>query len=369
MNRKQYILGLVSVVIVALGIFVYIRGRKSNPPQQAAQPLPVVKTVFVRNPSTQNGAGPYGSQPDTLLIWDLTNNKQIKKIAANLSPLQDSQYQLGPDDNVYFYNTSDKQVEFVNGAGQISKLGFTAGSGDPTNSFLFSPDQTKIAWVSSDFSTAGKKTNVVSTIWSADLNGANKQQLDQKTFTGSTYLKLFRWSDRLYFSEEPNGIGDAVFGGMHNLWAYDFNSKSASKLIDPGADGLVTDLSWDNSTVAFVNGPLGKQRLNFTNLKFGPEQGYDLSLAEFKGGGDVLFSPDGRFVVYDQAHEDRANERFRTVKLQRASGEQTVILDQKTPILRLQRWVDNNTLLLEDTNGVDKYLLNLDGTNLRKIAL
>ncbi len=252
------------------------------------------------------------------------------------------------------YNPSDGAPPTVYevGADGIRKLEFTTPEGSATlNGIAVWPGDGaqpgRIAWSAADFTGgAGVRTQ----LFISNVDGSDRRLVAEQTSSEGWHFVPFGWSadgQRLYYSEEPLGLGGYIlFGGESSLSVYDL-ATGASRVLLPRGEHIicVDDLSPDETRVA-----LGCMGIEIVDLRTGATQTvpYPIDAPQPGQSGNGLFSPAGDRLAYGLARGDYENEQgWIAVSDSNFASTRIVAASESGAYYHPVAWLDDNTLALE----------------------
>ncbi len=166
----------------------------------------------------------------------------------------------------------------------------------------------------------------------------------------------------IWFTKRPWGIGgDIVFDPFGELFYYDYANREVKEILDvkQGFQGLALDLSL---TASVDNVTPGQGFIKVFNIETNRTTSVPLDASSDRGGGNVEFSPDNRFIAWMEASGFQMSEtpnfhcRIRVSQLGDIPGlvwdvTDTALADALgyAPVSRLKPvgWLDNQTALIE----------------------
>lgn len=265
-------------------------------------------------------------------------------------------YALGPD--------GARHLDFIQGVSP----GFAAWT-DPASG------ETRLAW--DQFTFDGASAQVTSHIYVGDPEGVQARAVLTETATQPPQaLRVVGWSadgTRLFYSQEPVGLGGyLLFGGLTNLWAFDWQT-GATEVVWEGLEGgfiCGDDFTEDLTRVAHH---CGLSQISVQAVGSGSPDAV-LPPPEVAAEAGVLgrarFSPGADRLAFGVARNDPENEQGWVAVSDTLSGPARLVATADPgEYFDVIDWLDDDTLLLQSSGVVPGvWLVDASGSDLRRVA-
>lgn len=242
-------------------------------------------------------------------------------------------------DRLYYWDELLEKAFYVTPDGAVHEIPAPAGT---LADFKVAPDASQIAWGVFDSDDTGVTTRIVL----SNGEGEGARVVTEKRFTyeeGTRNLIPFAWSPdlrTLYVAQRYWGIGGYIlFDILPDPLTLDVATGELRSLNI--TECSLVALSPDGNTLAYLVDADDHLDLILRDLRTGNEQ----RIAGTPGhhqAGDLLFSPDSRYLAYAEALGIPESEAFFLRRVEVASGAVvTLIADERTDEFDVAGWVGN----------------------------
>ncbi|MBN1921458.1 MAG: zinc-ribbon domain-containing protein [Anaerolineae bacterium] len=242
-------------------------------------------------------------------------------------------------DRLYYWDELLETVFYVTPDGGIHEIPSPPGT---MADFAVAPDASMIAWGMYDSDDDGVTARVTLT----DGEGGQARVLTEQRHTheeGARNLIPFAWSPNLstlYVAQRYWGIGGYIlFDILPQPMTLDVATGATQSL--NATDCSLVALSPDGNTLAYLVEADDHQDLILRDLRTNNEQRVTGTPGHFQAG-DLLFSPDSRYLAYAEALGNPESEAFSLRRVEVSSGAvETLIADERTDTFNVAGWVGN----------------------------
>jgi len=242
-------------------------------------------------------------------------------------------------DRLYYWDELLESVFYVTPDGGTHQIPSPPGT---MADFAIAPDASAIAWGMFDSDDAGVTARVVLT----NGEGEETRVLTEQRYThdeGARNLIPFAWSPDLntvYVAQRYWGIGGYIlFDILPQPMTLDVATGAMQSL--DATDCSLVALAPDGNTLAYLVEADDHQDLILRDLRSGNEQRVAGTAGHFQAG-DLLFSPDSRYLAYAEALGNPENEAFSLRRVEVQSGAvETLVTDERTDTFDIAGWVGN----------------------------
>jgi len=330
------------------------------PTDTAAPPTAAPTAIPATQPPEGTGGGGEGQNGPALVWRNVTGDPAVFTVADpasgatlttfSVAGLAEWHGQWVGGDSVFYLDDANQVVHRVGFDGQVTDLP-AVNSGGPTfeGAFLPSPDGARMAWGTSVFAPGNAAGDTHIQLKVANVDGSGEQTvLDEWLKDESILPTPMAWSPdgkSLYFSRVPYGIGGYIlFWGGPNLYRADLTTGLIAEVLPEQGCLCAMAISPDGSTLAYMPGydPI---KLVLRDLSTGVERATDVDAAHMQAGS-VLWSPDGKSLVYTMALSNPDKEAYSIVRVDAATLAQTPLVQDDARLLETVAWTDANTVWL-----------------------
>ena len=297
----------------------------------------------------------YKSDPPMIAIVDpATGAEQGSFAAPGLTELSSPRVG-GPF--VFYLDQSSQIVKRVGFEGSVTELRFiTSGTDYFQGDYLPSSDGTVIAWGTSVFDTSGGNDTHI-TLNVANVDGSEQKAiLDERLKDVSILPQPIQWSPDgkfLYYTDEPYGIGGYIlFWGGPDLKRVDVQSGTITEILPDTGCLCPMTVSPDGTTVAYIAG-YGPLELVLHDVATGDERRLSVDAGHLQAG-DIVWSPDGKALVYTMAisnFENPESEKYAIARVDAATLSQTILIPDDQRLLQTAVWPTVNAVWLNDKDN------------------
>lgn len=242
-------------------------------------------------------------------------------------------------DRLYYRDELLESVFYVTPDGGVHEIPSPTGT---VADFEVAPDANLIAWGVFDSDEASVTARVVVT----DGEGGQARTVTEMRFTydeGARNLIPFAWSPdlkTLYVAQRYWGIGGYIlFDILPEPMTLDVATGVTQSLEATGCN--LVALSPDGNVLAYMVEAEDHQNLILRDLRTGAERQITGTPGHFQAG-DLVFSPDSRFLAYAEALGDPTAEAYSLRRVDVTSGAtETLIADERTDSFDVAGWVGN----------------------------
>lgn len=334
---------------------------------QAAPPTVVVEIpTAVPAAGTPDGTGG-GGEAAFVLLADYAPDPPLISVVDPATGVEQSSFSApglgelssprvgGPF--LFYLDQSSQLVKRVGFDGAVTELRFiTSGTDYFQGDYRPSPDGAMIVWGTSVFAPgAGNATQV--TLKVANVDGSDERTILDETLQDVSILpQPFQWSPDgkyLYYTDEPYGIGGYIlFWGGPDLKRVDAAAGGVTQILPDTGCLCAMAVSPDGATAAYITGS-GPLELALYDIAAGNERRAPID-AGYLQAGDIVWSPDGRALVYTMAISNFENpdaERYAVVRVDVDVLSQTLLIPDDDRLLRTAAWPVAGAVWLNDKNG------------------
>jgi WD40-like Beta Propeller Repeat len=357
-------------------VVINVPTRAPTQPATATAP-PVVEPTPTTEPAIEPTADDSGSGgggvDNVVLLTDLQTNPPTITVADPFTGKTQSTFEApgmglyslprvgGPF--VFYLNPDTQVINRVGFDGAVTELPFI-NSGGPSfeGDYLPSPDGTMIAWGTSTFDTStGADTHITLNVAWAD--GSDQQVLVDEYLSDSSPLpQPIQWSADgryFYYTNIPYGIGGYIlFGGGPDLHRVDVETGEIIEILPDTGCLCPMRVSPDGKTVAYIPGA-GTLDFVLHAIESGEERKAEIDPGHLQAG-HILWSPDGRTLIYTMAisnFENTEAEQYAIVRVDAATLEQTVIVRNNEALYDAVLWPVADVVWVMDKGG-NAWLMN-----------
>lgn len=255
------------------------------------------------------------------------------------------------------------------------KLDLAASGGITGIAVTFAPNTTDhplVAWGEADFS----QSPVTARLLIAPVDGFDVTIPAEQQTPEGFYFTPVRWAadgQRLYYSEEPTGLGGYIlFGGFSTLYVYDPTNNSSTVVIPESVFNsmiCLDDLSPDERYMANHCVPdVGIGLLDIQNAVQEITIAPPAEVADQVGAvGSARFSPDGTRLAFGLARNNPDDEQGWVAVADDFSGSSRLIATSPAAdYFQVVGWLDDSTVILQSWGNTGSpamiWLAPLDGS-------